>query len=311
MQLGSAISPDLPVTSGTIQGSVVGPVLWSLFINQLAKRLRVPSVLFADDFKCLFNLQVISKEEAQAEIDLFCAWCFENHVLINTDKSCCLHSSVNNNTQYKCDNMPISNVSSFKDLSVIRSAKGGYELHSEYAVCKAKRVAATILKNLVIPNYSIGWRLFQTYVQPTLLYGSIAWNPLNRGACTIIESIQRKYTKRLPGLSSSTYEQRLRAIHARSSEATRIYNDLAFAYKVIHGLVPFEISDFGFQISAHSRAPLFIMPLVKKEHVRQFAQFRIPAQWNLLPSTIRSASTFYTFKNLLQNWLLTHDPAFI
>jgi hypothetical protein len=84
------------------------------------------------------------------------------------------------------------------------------------------------------------------------LYGSVAWNPINSGACKNIESIQRYYTKRLPGLSKYTYKQRLSKVGAMSSKATRMYNDMLFAYKTIHGLLPFEASDFGFQTSAHS-----------------------------------------------------------
>ena len=64
----------------------------------------------------LLNLQLLDNTETQAEIDVFCEWCDENEVQINTDKCCCLHSSDNNNTLYHCGNTPISTVTSFKDL---------------------------------------------------------------------------------------------------------------------------------------------------------------------------------------------------
>lgn len=310
VQLGSATSPDLPVSSGTIQGSSVGPVLWALFINQLAIRLKVPSVLFADDLKFLFNLHEISNDEGQAEIDSFSDWCIENHVEINADKSACLHSSATNNTKYTCCKKPIPSVESFKDLGVMRSANGSYELHYDFAVCKAKRISASILKNIVIPNYNIGWRLFQAFVQPMLLYASVAWNPLAQGVCNIVESVQRRYSKKLPRLSGLTYQQRLHALQSTSSEATRIRNDMIFAYKVIHGLVPFSPHDFGFKLSDHSRTPLFVLQLIRREQARHFARFRIPSQWNSLPANIRGASSLYTFKKLLNSWLLVHDPAF-
>ena len=86
VQLGPSASQELPVTSGIIQGSVVGPLLWALLINQLAKRLKVPSSLFADDFKVLFNLKEITTDAAQSEVDVFTNWCNENREKINTEK---------------------------------------------------------------------------------------------------------------------------------------------------------------------------------------------------------------------------------
>ena len=118
MKLGNLISNDQPVTSSIIPGSVVGPGLRALFINQLALCLKVPSVLLADDVKMLFNLQLMDNTETQAEIDVFCEWCDKKEVQINTDKS----RPDNNNTFHPCDNTPIPTATSFKDLGVVTLA---------------------------------------------------------------------------------------------------------------------------------------------------------------------------------------------
>jgi hypothetical protein len=80
----------------------------------------------------------------------------------------------------------------------------------------------------------------------------VAWNPLNQGDIKIAESIQRRYTKKLRGLGSLSYNQRLASLSTLSSESACLYNDLIFAFKVIHGHVPFKPCDFGFQLSEHS-----------------------------------------------------------
>ena len=202
VQLDSSASQELPVTSGIIQGSVAGPLLRALFINQLAKRLKVPSSLFANDFKVLINLNEITTDAAQSEIDVFTNWYDENRGIINTEKSCCLHSSGNDDYHYRCGNVIIPNAKSFKDLGVVRSADGGYDLHTDYAASKAQQISAAMLRNIIIPNHAIGWRLFQVSVQPCLQYGSNAWNPMHKGASDVIESIQWRYTKRLRGFKS-------------------------------------------------------------------------------------------------------------
>ena len=139
---------------------MVGPLLWALFINQLAKRLKVPSLLFADDFKVLFNLNDITADAAQSEVNVYTNWCDENRVIINTEKSCYLHSSGNDDYHYRCGNVIIPNAKSFKDLRVVRSAGGEYDLHTDYAASKAQRISAAMLRNIIIPNHVIGWRLF-------------------------------------------------------------------------------------------------------------------------------------------------------
>ena len=302
MQYESASSCDLKVTSGTIQGSVLGPLLWSLFINQLTIKLKVPSVLFADDFKMLFNLQIISHFIAQAEINLFSDWCNENYVVINAVKSCCIHSVNSPRDQYRCGNTLIPNLPFFKDLGVIRSSKG-YDLHSEYTVNKAQKLCMVIMKNITIPDNLIGWRLFTTYVQPVLLYGSVAWHPLQQETIKTIDTVQRRYTKKLYGNSSLSYEQRLKSLNALPSKCSLAFNDMIFAFKVINHLIPFEPSDFGFQMSANSRGPMFVLELVRRSRVRHFARYRIPCQRNTLPFEIRSTANINKFKDLLTNWL--------
>ena len=193
---------------------------------------------------------------------------------------------------------------------MVRSAGGGYDLHTDYAASKAQRISAAMLRNINIPNHAIGWRLFQVYVQPCLQYGSNAWNPMHKGFSDVIESIQRRYTKRLRGFKSFSYQQRLQELGALSSMAYLVYSDMKFTFKVIKGLTPFTPADFGFTLSKHSRGPMFVLELIKRSRARQFARYRIPRQWNELPLEIHIAANLVRFKNLLYTWLSLNDPAF-
>ena len=155
-------------------------VLWASFINQLFVCLCVPSVPFAGNFKILFILLEVNNQQAQSEIDLFCDWCDNVQVLTNINKSCCLHSSRYNGTSYKSYNGHIPDVEFFKDLRVVRSADGAYRQHIDYVTNKAKRIVASVLNSIIITNSKIGWKIFQSDLQPVLSYGSDARNPLLR-----------------------------------------------------------------------------------------------------------------------------------
>ena len=180
-------------------------------------------------------------------------------------------------------------------------------MHADYAMAKAQKISSAIIKNIIIPNRSIGWKLFQTYVQPVLLYASVAWNNKNNQMSNMLEKVQRKYTKKLNGLAKHEYKDRLRALRVCSLAAMRTYYDLIFAFKIIHKRMPFDPSDFGMQLSNRSRAPLFIQEKIHCERARNFARYRIPEEWNALPLNIRLTVTIVKFKKLLYNWLLAYD----
>jgi len=53
----------------------------------------------------------------------------------------------------------------------------------------------------------------------------------------LIESVQRHFTRRLPGLATMTYHSRLKLLNLESLELRRLRSDLAFVYKVLFGIV--------------------------------------------------------------------------
>ena len=81
-------------------------------------------------------------------------------MLINIDKSYCLHSTSNNGASYGCNNGHIPHVEFFKDLGIVQSADSGYKQQINYVTNKAKHIFASVLNNIIIPNPEIGWNIF-------------------------------------------------------------------------------------------------------------------------------------------------------
>ena len=79
--------------------------------------------------------------------------------------------------------------------------------------------------------------LFILYVRPTLEYASQVWCPHLKLDIGHIERVQRSFTKRMPALLGLSYDERLRALGIESLEHRRIYLDLVFFYKIVHGLL--------------------------------------------------------------------------
>ena len=103
---------------------------------------------------------------------------------------------------------------------------------------------------------AIQWLVFNAYILPVLMYASPIWSPSSVGEKKILEKIIRRFTKKLPGLSSQTYSQRLGFLHSMSLENRRLFTDLVYVYKFTHGLLDCAAKDVGLDIAKISQEDL-------------------------------------------------------
>ena len=89
---------------------------------------------------------------------------------------------------------------------------------------------------------------FNNYVLPILMYASPIWNPTTVREKVILENILRRFTKRLPGYRSLSYEERLLNTSVISLEDKRFYVDLVFTFKCIHNLSGCSLDDIGLSL---------------------------------------------------------------
>ena len=93
-------------------------------------------------------------------------------------------------------------------------------------------------------------RAFITYVRPLLEYCSPVWSPSSKTLTDQLESVQWRFTKRLPGLQSITYDEHCACLKIDRLELRRLYADLILCYKIIHGLTVLPSEKF-FTITAN------------------------------------------------------------
>jgi len=146
-------------------------------------------------------------------------------------------------------------------------------------------------------------RAFITYVRPLLEYRSPVWSPSSNTLTDQLESVQRRFTKRLPGLQSITYDERCTCLKIDRLELRRLYADLILCYKIIHGLTVLPSEKF-FTITANhvTRGHSFKMFLPESRvNCRHFFVVRVVKVWNSLPANVVCANSVSVFVHKLKS----------
>ena len=84
----------------------------------------------------------------------------------------------------------------------------------------------------------------QPKIRPLLEYASKVWSPCTVAEISKVESVQRSFTKRLPGLNSCNYCTRLCILEIESLQLRRLRSDLIYVYKMLFGLVDLNFTDY-------------------------------------------------------------------
>ena len=164
---------------------------------------------------------------------------------------------------------------------------------------KAHHRASLILRTFKSRDRYLRFKAFTVYVRPLLEYCSPVWAPVYKTDIGIIERVQRRFTKRLYGLCSLSYVERLNVLGAETLELRRLKCDLLMVFKIIHKLVCIDFDEF-FALNNYSHTRGHCFKLVKplcNNNARQFSfACRCIDAWNSLPPHVVCSTSLYAFK---------------
>jgi len=110
-------------------------------------------------------------------------------------------------------------------------------------VSKAHQRANAIHGAFVSRDTSVLVRAFLVYVRPLVEYNSIMWSPHLKQDIEAVESVQRRFTRRLPGFKKFSYAERFKRLNLPSLELRRLHCDLLWCYKIMFGHVDINFDD--------------------------------------------------------------------
>ncbi|CAB3998405.1 Hypothetical predicted protein, partial [Paramuricea clavata] len=242
-----------PVTSGVPQGSILGPLLFVIFINDLPDVVQngTATALYADDTK-LHNT-ITSTDDCkclqQSLTNLNC-WSVQNNIRFNSSK-CKVLTITRKKTpvtyDYKLGTESLTRVDSEKDLGVITSSGLSWELQINCVISKANKMLGVLKRTCTqLTDIKARRTLYLTHVKSQLCYASEVWSPVNNIQLSKrIERVQRRATRwiMISRRGELSYKERLLALDLLPLTFDREVKDLVYLYKALFGYVNVDVSN--------------------------------------------------------------------
>lgn len=296
-----ALSQVASPTSGVPQGTVLGPLLFLVYINDLTVDLRNSCLLFADDVKIISTL--VQGSQLQRDLNEIHEWSKKWDLPLNPLKCCLLGEAEGT---FLIGDSAIPSVSHAKDLGVTLTSSFTPSEQCTMAATKARRALYVLASAVTSRKPEIWIPLYCAFVRPHLEYCVQAWAPYLKKDIRVMEKVQRLATRWVDGLKGQPYKERLKRLGLFSLERRRLRGDLIEVYKIIHGLSGDDLKTLlplrdGRELRGHAK-------MLKKSHVRldvrkAFFTNRVVNPWNSLPKDVVDAPSLRVFKERLdESW---------
>ena len=293
------------ILSGIPQGSILGPLLFILFINDLPDCLKSTVKIFADDLKLIADLS--DKNMVDNDLKLLEDWERKWLLEFNVNKCKVLHFNFNGNEHldYALKGSELRKTDQEKDLGVLTSGNLLWNDQIESCISKANQMLCWIARNLISREKTLMLRIYKTLIRPHLEYCVQLWNPApehgNWSLILRIESVQRRFTRMIEEVGLLPYSERLQILELTTLAERRSRGDLIEVYKASQGLS--QLSG----VLNFSRSGLNILCKQGKckdskiNRVRRnFLNDRVTLIWNKLPTEVKISSSLNVFKSNLE-----------
>ena len=219
-----------------------------MFINDLPESVKSSVYLFAGDTKIFRRIDGQHDQEAlQSDLNELQNW--SNKWLLKFHpqkcKSMTIHSRYREHpdTEYylektvdgDIERIQLEKVKQEKDLGVTTDDTLTFEKHMLEKVSKANQIMGLIRRTFVYMDIQNFRWLFKALVRPHLEYAQSMWSPHRKKDMVMIENVQRRATKLVPGLKDLSYSERLKQIDLPTLVYRRLRGDMIEAYKMLNG----------------------------------------------------------------------------
>lgn len=293
------------VCSGVPQGSVLGPILFLLYVNDIPQWMANSIRLFADDTKVWKKIREPGDASGlQDDLDQLQKWSDEWLLKFNTGKCKVMHVGHKNPTKYYLyeNGIPVElqETKEEKDLGIIVTHDLKPSKQCIAAAAKGRSVLGMINRHFKRLSRDQFLSIYKTYVRPHLEYCIQAWSPWLRKDIDVLEKVQRRATRMVTGMKKLNYNQRLKRLNLTTLEERRHRGDLIQTYKLLNHKDNIDYQQF-FQMEQSKyglrghESKLFV-PGIRTNTRKNFFSYRVLSAWNRLSQETVDADTVNCFK---------------
>jgi len=322
VNINGTMSAEKSITCGVPQGSILGPLLFLIFINDLPISLHdvINSTdMYADD-TTICDIQTSKdtlKTNLQSCLAILETWCTNNGMVLNTDKTKVLMITTphkrarlgENSISLTFKNVPLQSSNTEKLLGIYVNENLKWNDH----VNKIKKKISTNIWllsriKMYIPLHA-RILFYKAYIQPHLDFCSVVWGGTNNTNIHKLYILQKRLCKTIFGKDYTTVSDAMEVMSSLNIQDRIIVNKAKFMYKVSKGLVPgyitsmFEKDQTVYNNLRSSSYLNYTIPRPRIEQFKESISYSGPSIWNRIPESIRCMNTIDSFTTHFIRWL--------
>ena len=310
------LSSESNITCGVPQGSLLGPLLFIIYLNDLVNCVKSCQVqLYADDTVLYFSHPSIHNVETalQADLEKVNDWMSQNKLTVNHQKTVCMlfgskvMLSKQNVLSISLQDSPLKQVRQFKYLGLICDENLDWNIHIDNMLQKIGKMVGFMGRLRRSLNESVVNLLYKSLILPYFDYGDIVYGSTFKRHTDRLQKLQNRAGRiilRIKPMSHFSVAEMHNALNWNLLDKRRHDHSLIFMYKITNNLTP-EYLRNEFEAVTHSHSSRlgerFYLPKPRTEYLKKSFKYRCAKAYNELPVDIKSSSTLRAFRSKISN----------
>lgn len=322
VSVNTALSQHETILNGVPQGSILGPLLFLLFINDLPLYTgNVFTDLYADDttLYCTGNSLAFIQHKLQVALDNLEKWCKSNGMVINISKTKIMlittkqkRAHLDNDLLHLTYNSAVlSNTSCDKILGVHIDNNLTWSTHIENI---SKKITSNIwllsrIKDYLTEKHRV--QFYKSYIQPHIDYCNIIWGSTHQSNLDRLYKLQKRACRIIKNYSEQNICQSMKELKIQNVYERVFLRKAKFMYKVANSITPSYINDMFQPRADVEDVPFlrsvastnFIPPRPNRELFKQSMTYSGTLIWNSIPVAVKNSGTIDSFHRSCIKWM--------